>query len=57
MPIPLFLIATLEKAGISNKLITVPGGLHGNFKPEEYPRLYSEIREFLAKNNLLKRGS
>jgi acetyl esterase/lipase len=49
--------AALEKAGIPNKLITVPGGLHGNFKPEEYPRLYSEIRDFLAKYNLLKRGS
>ena len=49
--------AALEKAGIPNKLITVPGGLHGNFKPEEYPRLYSEIRDFLAKYNLVKRGS
>jgi acetyl esterase/lipase len=49
--------AALEKAGVPNKLITVPGGLHGNFKPEEYPRLYGEIRDFLTKHNLLKRGS
>jgi acetyl esterase/lipase len=49
--------AALEQAGVPNKLVTVPGGLHGNFKPEEYPRLYSEIRDFLAKYNLLKRGS
>jgi len=49
--------AALEKAGVPNKLITVPAGLHGNFKPEEYPRLYGEIRDFLAKYNLLKRGS
>jgi acetyl esterase/lipase len=49
--------AALEKAGVPNKLITVPAGLHGNFKPEEYPRLYAEIRDFLAKYNLLKRGS
>jgi acetyl esterase/lipase len=49
--------AALEKAGVPNKLITVPGGLHGNFKPEEYPHLYAEIRDFLAKYNLLKRGS
>jgi acetyl esterase/lipase len=48
--------AALEKAGIPNKLITVPGGGHGNFKPEEYPRLYREIREFLAKYNLLQHG-
>ena len=49
--------AALEKAGIPNKLVTVPGGLHGNFKPEEYPRLYGEIRDFFTKHNLLKRGS
>ena len=49
--------AALEKAGVPNKLITVTGGLHGNFKPEEYPRLYTEIRDFLARYNLLKRGS
>jgi acetyl esterase/lipase len=49
--------AALEKASVPNKLITVPAGLHGNFKPEEYPRLYSEIRDFLTKYNVLKRGS
>ena len=49
--------AALEKAGVPNKLITVTGGLHGNFKPEQYPRLYTEIRDFLAKYNLLKPGS
>jgi len=49
--------AALEKAGVPNKLITVPAGLHGNFRPEEYPRLYGEIRDFLTKYNLLKRGS
>ena len=49
--------AALEKAGVPNKLITVPGGLHGNFKPEEYPHLYTEIRDFLAKHNLVKHGS
>jgi acetyl esterase/lipase len=47
----------LEKAGVPHKLVTVPGGLHGNFKPEEYPRLYGEIRDFLSKYNLMKRGS
>ena len=48
--------AALEKAGVPNKLVTVPGGLHGNFKPEEYPRLYGEIRDFLTKHNLLGRS-
>lgn len=49
--------AALEKAGVPNKLITVPGGLHGNFKPEEYPHLYTEIHEFLAQHGLMKHGS
>lgn len=48
--------AALEKAGVPNKLVTVPGGLHGNFKPEEYPRLYAEIRDFLTQHNLLGRS-
>jgi acetyl esterase/lipase len=48
--------AALEKAGVPNQLITVPGGHHGNFTPEEYPKLYSEIRDFLAKYVLNRRG-
>jgi len=48
--------AALEKAGVPNKLITVPGGHHGNFKPDEYPKLYGEIREFLQKYVLNGRG-
>ena len=48
--------AALEKAGVPNQLITVPGGHHGNFKPEEYPKLYSEIRDFLQKYVLSRRG-
>lgn len=48
--------AALDKAGVPNKHITVHGGLHGGFKPEEYPRLYAEIREFLTKYGVLKAG-
>lgn len=48
--------AALEKAGVPNKLLTVPGGGHGNFKASEYPALYSEIRDFLTKHGLMKRG-
>jgi dipeptidyl aminopeptidase/acylaminoacyl peptidase len=48
--------AALTKAGVANKHVTVAGGLHGNFKPEEYPRLYGEIRDFLAQHNLMKRA-
>lgn len=49
--------AALEKAGVPNKLITVPGGGHGNFKATEYPRLYEEIRDFLGKHGFTKSGS
>jgi acetyl esterase/lipase len=42
----------LNKAGAANELLTVPGGGHGNFKPEERTKIYREIRDFLAKNGL-----
>lgn len=37
----------LAKAGVKNKLITVHGGKHGMFKPEEYKDAYGQIFEFL----------
>jgi acetyl esterase/lipase len=42
----------LTKAGVQNQLITIPGGKHGNFSPDERTRIYVAIREFLKKNNL-----
>ena len=42
----------LTKAGDSIELVTIPGGGHGNFKPEERTKIYLKIREFLAKNGL-----
>jgi len=42
----------LTKAGTPNELFTIPGGGHGNFKPDERSRAYAKIREFLAKNGL-----
>src|SRR5215510_13969844 len=42
----------LTKAGATNELFTIPGGGHGNFKPEERTRAYAKIREFLAKSGL-----
>jgi acetyl esterase/lipase len=42
----------LTKAGVPNQLVTVPGGRHGNFTPEERTKIYSAIRDFLAKNGL-----
>jgi len=44
--------AALTKAGVQNRLLTIPGGHHGNFSPEERTRIYVTIKEFLTKNNL-----
>jgi acetyl esterase/lipase len=46
------LTAALTKAGVVNQLVTIPGGKHGGFTPDERTRIYVAIREFLAKNGL-----
>jgi dipeptidyl aminopeptidase/acylaminoacyl peptidase len=43
----------LNKAGVPNQLITIPGGGHGNFTPEQRTMIYTTIREFLTKHKLL----
>jgi dipeptidyl aminopeptidase/acylaminoacyl peptidase len=42
----------LNKAGVQNELITVPGGKHGGFKADERIRIYTGVRAFLEKNGL-----
>jgi acetyl esterase/lipase len=42
----------LTKVGVPNQLVTIPGGGHGNFTPEQRTMIYSTIRQFLAKNGL-----
>ncbi len=42
----------LNKAGVTNQLVTIPGGKHGGFTPEERTKIYITVREFLAKNGL-----
>ncbi len=42
----------LTKAGVQNQLLTIPGGHHGNFSPDERVKIYVTIKEFLKKNNL-----
>ena len=37
----------LESIDVKNRLVTVPGGKHGGFTPEERLRIFKEIREFL----------
>ena len=45
----------LDKAGVPNQLVTIPGGKHGGFSREENARAYSAIRDFLARQNLGRR--
>lgn len=46
--------AELNKAGVTNQLVTVPGGSHGGFTREQNEKNFAAIRAFLAKLNLLK---
>jgi acetyl esterase/lipase len=42
----------LTNAGVQNELITISGGGHGQFKPDERTRIFAAIREFLTKHGL-----
>jgi acetyl esterase/lipase len=42
----------LNKANTPNELLTITGGGHGNFTPDQRTRVYMKIREFLKKNGL-----
>lgn len=44
--------AALNKAGVKNKLLTIPGGGHGQFKPDERTMIFAQIREFLTASGL-----
>ena len=47
----------LEKAKVPNQFLTIPGGKHGGFTPEESVKIYASIREFLKRQNLVKASS
>lgn len=38
----------LQKAGVPHELVTIPGGGHGNFPPDQWQRAYDAIGRFLA---------
>jgi dipeptidyl aminopeptidase/acylaminoacyl peptidase len=42
----------LDKVGVAHRLVTIPGGRHGNFTPEERTTIYLAIHQFLAGNGL-----
>jgi len=44
--------AALAKVNVPNQLVTIKGGKHGGFTPEERDHIYLTIREFLGKNGL-----
>jgi acetyl esterase/lipase len=48
--------AALDKAGVKNRLVAIPGGVHGRFPPAEMDRAYDAIEVFLA-DVLSDRGS
>src|SRR5205823_878964 len=47
----------LNKAGVPNQFLTIPGGKHGGFNRAETIKAYAAIQEFLTKHNLLKRDA
>ena len=44
----------LEKAGVAHRLVTIPGGKHGGFTPEERVTIFTAVREFVSKYKWLK---
>jgi acetyl esterase/lipase len=44
--------ASLDQAGVPNRLFTVPGGHHGGFTAEENVKVYGAIKEFLKAQGL-----
>jgi acetyl esterase/lipase len=44
----------LERLKVPHQLISIPGGGHGNFTPEQRTMIYKTIREFLTKNGVMK---
>ena len=39
--------AALDRAGVRNELVTVPGGDHGNYSDAETLRAFREVWKFL----------
>jgi acetyl esterase/lipase len=44
----------LDRAGVRNQFVTVPGGKHGGFSDAEMAKAYAEIRSFLDKLNIAR---
>ncbi len=46
--------AALEKAGVPNQLLTIPGGKHGGFNRDETLKIFTTIQAFLKKHGIVK---
>ena len=44
----------LDKVGVPNQHVTIPGGKHGGFTDAEMAKAYAAILSFLEKQNLTK---
>jgi acetyl esterase/lipase len=42
----------LSRFGVANELVTIPGGLHGNFNRNQNERAFKAIEAFLAKRGI-----
>jgi len=42
----------LAEVGVPHELVTIPGGKHGNFTPDERTKIYVAIHKFLAAHGL-----
>ena len=47
----------LDKAGVRNQFVTIPGGKHGGFSDAEMAKAYAAIRDFLDKQNIMRQAS
>jgi acetyl esterase/lipase len=45
--------AALQKAGVANKLVTVPGGGHGGFTADQDVMAFTAIKEFLIQQKVI----
>lgn len=43
----------LNQAKVQNQLLTIPGGKHGGFTPEERVRIFAKIQEFVTYHHLM----
>lgn len=47
----------LDKVGVRNQLVTIPGGKHGGFTDAEMVKAYDAIRAFLDRDNIRKQST